>query len=988
MAAFLVVFMMVTTSFVAILASGDEDPEIWTNRDEYAPGETVYIFGDGFFRWIDVEIELYHPDLGTTTFVEKPDLEGRFSCDDYVAEWVVSQDTPVIVTATQHLEDGDLVATTQFWDPAAFIEGYTLKPNHRWTTGDIKGYNEGDSIPMSVVLNRQQLGGVGNVTIIIGVDFFDLNSPTEPTYAIDYLTDGYEDEPPSAPYNNHPNSTMPFWVDPTEGTITNQERLPNHVSDEGPFQILQVWRFDMDFATSATNAIVKFGAHLAVTDLSQDPEFLGASYYPGSSAHVRMIDMWPSADEGNRDVPIMISSVLIPPKMNLEKWCDPTMVAMGDEITFTLHWNNTGQAAATCVVLSDDLPWVVDLDASSFLYWTSENPVKMPVSPLIDDRHFEYTVAFWRGTGTDSALLPLEGYLEFTATVNTNENGCYDNCATLTYTDDHEGYYPPEIACCTFCIIGEPEIDVEKSGPMYAHVGDTVTYEYTITNTGPLALVDVDAYDDVAGVVVEDDTLAVGESKSYTLEYEIQAGDPDHLVNEVDVTGEDSYGRTATDSDSWEIDILHPDIIVNKVVDPECAEIGEEVDYTITVTNPTKNTTLYYVEVDDPILGTWSVGTLLPGQTETIEESLLINDTHTDPLINTVTAVGEDILGLEVSDDDQAVVEIYHPMVEVTKEANLECAEPGETVTYWINVTNPSWDTDLVEVIVSDPMFDDYDSVNSVPYDPIYSGPIASGATVYLGPFDYVVPQDVEEVYNIVVVDAWDVQRHYVHDWAIWTVEVFHPAIAIDKWSDWECAEEGETVEYFIDVWNPSYDATMTATVYDKLLSVDPLWSGDLTPGASHQIGPLPYVVPSQTELVENTAYVWAYDHQLHDEYAEDSWEIEIFHPDIEIRKWSEWECAEEGETVEYWIEVSNPSWDATMDVEVYDSMLLVGAPLWTGYLKPGDDATLGPYRYVIPEDTEWVINTAYVDAWDHQDHYVYDESTWEIEIFHPAISI
>ena len=976
-AALFIVFMMVTTSFATILARGGYEPEVWTDKDEYCQGETVHIYGEGFARWVDVDIELSHSDFGTKLFTETPDYYGKFVCDDYVAEWVTSNES-VKVVVTQVLPDETLVAETEFWDPAAYIEGYTIRPHAKFTKGDIKGYYEGDTVPYMVGLDRAQLGGVDEVTVWLSFDFCDHNSPTQPVYGIDYLTE-YWDPAVNPPYNIYPASSAPFKADDGHGAVTDQEELP-HAFAEGGVQELMIWRFTFEFAEGVSHAIVRFGAHLAVTAVAAgyDPPGLGAAFYPGAALHVNLYDLDPSANEGDLDVPISAPGILIPPHMTLEKCCDPDMVGMGDEITFTLEWSNDGWADAACVVLSDDLPYVVDLDESSFLHWTSENPTKMVVEDIVVvDSHFEWDIGMWPGTGPDGSDPPLIGYLEFKATINTNEQGCYENWATLTYGDDHGGYYPPVEASCTFCIVGEPEIDVEKAGPLYAHVGDVVTYEYTVANTGPVDLIDIDVYDDIAGTVVEDDTLLTGETKSYTLTYTIPGG-VDPVNNVVTATGEDSYGRTATDSDDWSIDILHPMIEVDKYSRKTCGEVGEEIPYMITVSNPSSDTDLYHVVVDDPLLGYWEVGTLLAGESHLIEAVLVIEEWHNDPLINTATAIGEDLLGMVVEANDCWEIDIYHPMVEVTKEANLICAEPGEMIIYWINVTNPSWDTDLVNVEVWDIMLD--------PMHPIYVGPIAWGHTVYLGPFYYEVPLDVEMIENIVDVIAWDAQGHFVSDSASWLVEIFHPDIAIAKWSYWECAEEGEVVEYWIEVWNPSHDATMNAVVWDLMLSIDPLWSGQLLPGAGMTLGPYPYVIPEGSEWVENLAYVEAWDHQFHYEYAEACWMIEIFHPAIEIYKWSEWFCAEEGEFVEYWIEVSNPSHDATMWAEACDPML--GGLLWSGYLAPLTNIMLGPYPYVIPYDTEWVINTAYVDAWDHQWHYVYDESTWEIEILHPAIMI
>ncbi|HUU07086.1 MAG TPA: hypothetical protein VMW88_01595, partial [Thermoplasmata archaeon] len=686
--AFATVMIMVSTAFVALNVGATGDPMIWTSQDEYGPGEVVPIYGQGFAAFEDIVVEISHPDFDDRLYTVKPDVYGKFAFSEYVAEWVTSQDIPVNVTATQVVLGQTLVAYTEFFDPAAYIEGFTLKPVQRFTTGDIKGYNEGDSIPMIVVLNRNQLGGGSTVTVEIGFDYADINSPTNPIHGIDYLT-GYNKNPPTPPYNTYPETTLPFWVSPSEGNLTDQHFVgyQDEVPSEGDNQQIGVWEFTLVFYANVQYAKVRFGAHLSVTDLSAS--FLGSSYFPGSALHVRLVSIDPSADEGNRDVPIALGDLLTPPQLTLEKSCAPTEVVYGDEITFEITWSNIGQAYANCIVLWDILPDQIDLDTSSFLMWTSVNPTKMTPVPgpvVYGGDWFEWLLGPMRGTGTDSALDPLVIHLSFTGTVNTGEEGCYENWAYLSYSDDHGGEFPDLEAYCTFCIKGQPEIEVEKTGPEYAHYGDTIEYTYTVTNTGEVDLVDVDVEDDVLGTIAEDDTLDVGETKTYTVYHTVTVSDDDPLVNNVVATGEDDYYRVVTDEDCWSVDILDPEITVTKDADLYCGEVGETIWYTIVVSNPSDDTDLYNVVVDDSLLGLLlDQGTLLAKQSKEFVVSFDVTEDFGDPMVNEVTATGEDLLGLEVSDYDSVDVDIKHPAIEITKEGSMECGIVGETVTYWIN---------------------------------------------------------------------------------------------------------------------------------------------------------------------------------------------------------------------------------------------------------------------------------------------------------------
>src|SRR4030067_454728 len=140
--AMLVVFVMISSSFFAAVAKAADAPTIWPSQEMYVPGETVVINGNGWLGFVPVTIEMSHPDfIANKTFVVTPDLYGRFQCSHYTAEGVKDWEIPVTVTATQVSGIMVLEASTQFFDPAVTLQGFTLRPGAGWTAGDIKGYN-------------------------------------------------------------------------------------------------------------------------------------------------------------------------------------------------------------------------------------------------------------------------------------------------------------------------------------------------------------------------------------------------------------------------------------------------------------------------------------------------------------------------------------------------------------------------------------------------------------------------------------------------------------------------------------------------------------------------------------------------------------------------------------------------------------------------------------------------------------------------------
>jgi hypothetical protein len=101
------------------------------------------------------------------------------------------------------------------------------------------------------------------------------------------------------------------------------------------------------------------------------------------------------------------------------------------------------------------------------------------------------------------------------------------------------------------------------------------------------------------------------------------------------------------------VDIIHPAISIEKTVSDDSVAIGTTVTYTYVITN-TGDTTLFEISVDDNILGhIGDIAILEPGDSETLTATFTVG---ASPVVNVGTAVGEDVLGEEVSDTDDALV--------------------------------------------------------------------------------------------------------------------------------------------------------------------------------------------------------------------------------------------------------------------------------------------------------------------------------------------
>jgi uncharacterized repeat protein (TIGR01451 family) len=251
-----------------------------------------------------------------------------------------------------------------------------------------------------------------------------------------------------------------------------------------------------------------------------------------------------------------------------------------------------------------------------------------------------------------------------------------------------EGHFKVNVISC----VPQADLSISKSGPAYAHAGDTITYTYTVSNAGPDAACNVVVSDDVAGPATYvsgdndgDDCLDPGETWTFQATYTVQAGDPDPLVNTATVSSDADDPNTSNNVATWSVDILHPAIDVSKSC-PQYAHEGDTISYTITVKNA-GDTPLSNVMVSDPLLGFSWTGSLAVGEEKTFTASFTVPMPSGD-ITNTVTASGQDPLGLTVSDTAQCTVDILHPAIAIDKSADRSQAHAGDTITYTIIVTN------------------------------------------------------------------------------------------------------------------------------------------------------------------------------------------------------------------------------------------------------------------------------------------------------------
>jgi len=365
-----------------------------------------------------------------------------------------------------------------------------------------------------------------------------------------------------------------------------------------------------------------------------------------------------------------------------------------------------------------------------------------------------------------------------------------------------------------------------------AQVGATVTYTYTLENTGSIGINSLTLKDDKVGdITLPVSSLKPGESTSVTVEYIIPEIElPGPLVNTATASGtEDKTDKPISTEASASIDLTYTSSLeVTKVPSQDSAAIGETVTYSYTILN-TGSTTLSTLALNDNRLGdiTLDKTTLAPGEsaigtaTYTVKESDLPG-----PLTNTATATAKDSQDKDVTGQGTATVELtYTSSLEVTKVPSVTSAAIGETITYSYTVLNTG-STTLSTLALNDNRLGDItlDKTTLAP------GESAIGTATYT-----VKESDLPgPLTNTATATAKDSQDKDVTGQATATVELTYTlSMEVTKYPSAESAAIGETVTYTYTVRNTGSITIRELTLIDDVLGEVSIEKTELAPGES-----------------------------------------------------------------------------------------------------------------------------------------------------------
>ncbi|WP_188504109.1 DUF7507 domain-containing protein, partial [Parapedobacter pyrenivorans] len=255
-------------------------------------------------------------------------------------------------------------------------------------------------------------------------------------------------------------------------------------------------------------------------------------------------------------------------------------------------------------------------------------------------------------------------------------------------------------------------INGDAATTSYSTIGDALEYTITVTNTGNVTLVNVNVTDPLTGLTETIASLEPNGVETFTTTYTVTQADLDagSVLNTAMATGDDPDGGPVDPEDPTDGEVTTPGTqtpsftlvkeltsINGNAATTEYNAVGDELSYTITVTN-TGNVTLSNIEVNDALTGlTETIATLTPDgvQTFTTTYTILQSDLDNGSVLNTATATGEDPDGDPVDPEDPEDGEVTTPGTQapaLTVTKVITSAGPynavGQEITYDIVVSN------------------------------------------------------------------------------------------------------------------------------------------------------------------------------------------------------------------------------------------------------------------------------------------------------------
>jgi uncharacterized repeat protein (TIGR01451 family) len=364
----------------------------------------------------------------------------------------------------------------------------------------------------------------------------------------------------------------------------------------------------------------------------------------------------------------------------------PSFAKPGEEITYDYEIINTGNVTLSGVTVTDPMPGL--------------SAITCPLLTLVPGARATCTATY-------------------TTTQQDLDRGSITNTGTATAAPQI-GTPVTSTSTTTVPAALSPAIELAKvaSPADFSAAGTSITYTYTVINSGNVTLHAISVTDPMSGlsaISCPDTTLAPGAEEPCTATYTTIQADVDRgqVANTAVASGTSPQGAEVTDQASETVRALQT-AGINLVKSANVTSFfaaGTSITYTYVVSN-TGNVTLDPVIVTDPMPGLSAIDChgvtrLAPGASETCTALYTTTqaDVNAGAIVNTGTATGTPPTGPVVTHQSTFTVPASQaPAIGLVKTANVvNFSAPGVLITYSYLVTN-NGNVTLDPVVVTDPM--------------------------------------------------------------------------------------------------------------------------------------------------------------------------------------------------------------------------------------------------------------------------------------------
>ena len=288
-----------------------------------------------------------------------------------------------------------------------------------------------------------------------------------------------------------------------------------------------------------------------------------------------------TSKENNTNVTDNETVEVVPVILTVNKTANVTYVSNDTYVTFKIVVNNTSEVKSTNVVIIDNLPEGLEYVKSN----TEIDDLEYSFKPSSDKKTFTWTIP------------EFEGSIELFITVKTTEYGDFTNNVTVTSNENNTPVKDNE----TVHVVPTNLTVVKIANVTTVSIGDLVEFTMNVTNTGLVKATNVNVTDILNSAF---EVQSIG-NETYLKYYDAQkivwiipsidAGNSATVSVIVKLVKDGKYPNVVTvNCDENTTDVSNEtnvislpvvDLKINKTVDQTNVSVGDEVTYTITVTN-------------------------------------------------------------------------------------------------------------------------------------------------------------------------------------------------------------------------------------------------------------------------------------------------------------------------------------------------------------------------------------------------------------------